>query len=385
VSGDVPHPPSYGKLLYSAGLTEALAATGAQVVGVGLVRESDPRPLPATQTRWHAVEAPRRGRIRSLGSRYPSMTHATVGLRPAVAALLAGGEWDVVVVDHLETAWVADLAAEGPPVVYVAHNHEASVRTAAARASAGRADRRAVLRLEAAKAARLERRLIARAALVVAITDGDAARFGADARDTRVVVLTPGYAGPRVESRTIDARTPRQATIVTSLDWHVKQANLQALLAVADPVFAAAGVRLLVAGDAPSGLLDIVARTCRATTMLGRVDDLGPLLADTRVAIVAEPLGGGFKLKVLDFVHRRVPIVAIEGSIDGVPLTHPSELLTFPDASALACGVVDVVDDFDRLNRLQRAAFARCDGSFDWAERGVRLAAALRDVRVGHT
>ena len=38
VSGDVPHPPAYGKLIYSAGLSEALATAGVDVFGLGLDR-----------------------------------------------------------------------------------------------------------------------------------------------------------------------------------------------------------------------------------------------------------------------------------------------------------------------------------------------------------
>ena len=154
----------------------------------------------------------------------------------------------------------------------------------------------------------------------------------------------------------------------------MKQANLAAFVAVADPIFAAAGVTLAVAGAAPSELATRIARTPRATTLLGRVDDLEALLDRTRVGIVAEPLGGGFKLKVLDYVFNRVPIAALAGSIEGVPLHDGADLLVFDDASALAAGVVAVIDDADRLNSLQDHAFEQCRDAFDWMTRGARLA-----------
>ena len=108
VSGDVPHPPTHGKFVYSAGLSEALAGAGVEVVGVGLEHPSD-RSDPATLVSWHAVAASRRGRLASIPSRLPSMAFATTPLRDSVRALLAGGHWDAVVIDHLETGWVADL------------------------------------------------------------------------------------------------------------------------------------------------------------------------------------------------------------------------------------------------------------------------------------
>ena len=118
----------------------------------------------------------------------------------------------------------------------------------------------------------------------------------------------------------------------------MKQANLAAFVGVADPIFAAAGVKLAVAGAAPPDLAARIARSTDATTLLGRVEDLQELLAETRVGIVAEPLGGGFKLKVLDYVFNRVPIAALDGSIEGMPLQPGTDLLVFDDAPRLGRG-----------------------------------------------
>jgi hypothetical protein len=379
ISGDVPHPPAYGKLVYSAGLSEALARTGVEVAGLGLC--SADAPPTSTAVRWHGVRADRTGRAASLRSARPSMTVATTPLAEALAAHLGSETWDVIVVDHLEVGWVADVVdRSGPPIVYVAHNHERSVRMTAARRAGTRLDRRLALLLDASKAGRLERQLLARAALIVAITDDDARRFMADAPDADVLVLTPGYAGTRRASRTIDNTTPRQATIVTSLDWHVKQANLAEFVAVADPVFARAGITLAVAGAAPVDFGRAIERTTRATSLLGRVDDLDQLLDDTRIGIVAEPVGGGFKLKVLDYVYQRVPIASVAGSMEGVSLRDGIDHLVFSDAGNLATGIVGAIDDLPRLNELQQHAFDRCGSGYDWSERGTRLAEALTRV-----
>jgi glycosyltransferase involved in cell wall biosynthesis len=379
VSGDVPHPPAYGKLVYSAGLSEALARAGVDVVGLGLL-SNDVEP-PEARVRWHGVRAARIGRAASLRSSRPSMTVATTPLSAALAEHLRREPWDVVVVDHLEVGWVADAVdRSGPPIVYVAHNHERSVRSTAARRDGNRLDRRLALRWDASKAGRLERHLLERASLTVAITDHDARRFRTDAPSAEVLVLTPGYSGTRRVSRTIDDTTPRQVTIVTSLDWHVKQANLAEFVAAADPLFANAGITLAVAGRAPAEFAQGIERSARATSLLGRVDDLDQLLDDSRIGIVAEPVGGGFKLKVLDYVYHRVPTASVAGSMEGVPLRDGIDHLVFPDVGELAVGVVDIIDDYPRLNRLQQHAFDRCGSAYDWSERGTRLAEALTRV-----
>jgi glycosyltransferase involved in cell wall biosynthesis len=382
VSGDVPHPPAYGKLIYSAGLSEALATAGVDVYGLGLMAAGVA--VPSTAASWNPVRAERVPRSASLRSMLPSMTVATTSLSDAFTRLLEERPWDVIVVDHLETGWVADVVSRsGPPIVYIAHNHESSVRNEVARRRGTRVDRRLALHVDAIKARRLERRLVERAALVVAITDHDACRFASDDPTTPVLVLTPGYDGPRRTERTIDASTPRRAAIVTSLDWHVKQANLASFVAIADPVLAKAGVQLAVAGSAPEPFATQITRNSRATTMLGRVDALDELMDETRVGIVAEPLGGGFKLKVLDYVFGRVPVASLAGSVEGIPLREGTDHLVFGDAATLAEGVVRTIDDYPLLNGLQHRAFDRCATGYDWHERGEKLANALVNIAGG--
>ncbi len=167
---------------------------------------------------------------------------------------------------------------------------------------------------------------------------------------------------------------------MTSLDWHVKQANLASFVAIADPVLAKAGVQLAVAGSAPESFAAQIRRSSRATTMLGRVDALDELMDETRVGIVAEPLGGGFKLKVLDYVFGRVPVASLAGSVEGMPLREGTDHLVFGDAATLAEGIVRTIDDYALLNGLQQRAFARCATGFDWRERGEKLANALLNI-----
>src|SRR5262249_13669490 len=87
--------------------------------------------------------------------------------------------------------------------------------------------------------------------------------------------------------------------------------------------------------------------------------------------------GGGFKLKVLEYVFNRVPVFALNGSFAGVPLSHGESAMVHPDHVSLARSVLAAIDDLDRLNRLQEQAFAPCTGRFDWAGRGRRRVAAI--------
>ncbi len=192
------------------------------------------------------------------------------------------------------------------------------------------------------------------------------------------MVLKPGYDGPRLARRVIDSTTPRRVVVLGSLNWHVKQRNLQQFLEVADGAFAAAGIELVVAGEAPRAFLDRMQHRFAATRFTGYVDDVTSILAGARVGIVAEPLGGGFKLKSLDYVFHRVPMAVLAGSVAGLPLEAGKGYLRYENLDALVEGVSASVDDDTLLNSLHEAAFAACSARFDWGDRGRDLDAALR-------
>jgi hypothetical protein len=45
-----------------------------------------------------------------------------------------------------------------------------------------------------------------------------------------------------------------------------------------------------------------------------------------------------------------------------------------------ARSVAAVIDDVERLNSLQRAAYEKCDSGFDWSDRGRTLCNAVREA-----
>jgi hypothetical protein len=215
-------------MVYSAYLSEALAQAGAQVAGVALGRPKTPLPA-GLAVKWESVPGARGGRLKGLLSALPftAFSHGTAAVREAVQRLLTQDSWDVVVVDHLQSGWVLEeLAKLGPTrpkpsVVYVSHNYETDVRAQVAARESRFSLRRLVLALDSLKIARLERRLIAAADLVTAITDADAATFrGAGAKS--VVTLTPGWTGATLAERTITADLPRRAVVLGHWEWHVK-------------------------------------------------------------------------------------------------------------------------------------------------------------------
>jgi glycosyltransferase involved in cell wall biosynthesis len=281
------------------------------------------------------------------------------------------------VLDSYAAGWVLDaLGPDAPPVCYVAHNWEEQTTRDIARAFRGPFGKGLFLKLNAARTRRLERRMVERARLVVALTDSDRRNLLRGAPGKPAVLIPPGYTGESRADRVIGAEVPRRLVMLGSVQWIAKQMNLAAFLRTADPAFAAAGITLDIVGDVAAALQREWVPKVRATRFLGFVDDVNAVLDQARMGLLIDTLGGGFKLKVLSYLQARTPVAALGGSFEGIPDSVARHFLVAPDAERLVPEIVAAIDDLPRLNAMQGGAFAAAQGQFDWPENGRRFAAA---------
>jgi glycosyltransferase involved in cell wall biosynthesis len=382
-----PEPRHNGQFVYSGGLIDSVAEAGGDVEVLGLGR-SDSAGANARRggniVWWLPADTPY-SRWGSLASPLPHTAYRcrTTGMRRCLDELLMRGGWDGIVFDGISTGWALPRVREyyarrrdRPRLIYISHNHEESLRAQIAESQPLFLKRQAV-RFDAFKISRLERELVDAVDLVTAITQEDLQLYQDRRGHKQMDVLTPGYCGRRLARRRVTSDLPRRAVIVGSFDWIAKRMNLAEFVAIADPLFARAGAELQAVGSADEGFLEQLRQRTMATRFTGTVPDIEPYLDQARIAIVPERNGGGFKLKVLEYVFNRVPVFALDGSFAGVPLRHNESAALFPDHAALARGVLDAIDDVERLNRLQEQAFAACNGHFDWSSRGRQLVSAL--------
>lgn len=381
---ELPFPEDSGDRVYSARMALALAAAGADLTFAGLAAGSA-APDGPPPVHWHAIGGGPRSAWRALLSAQPlqSALRATPAYARVVRSLLKE-RWDAIVLDHYGSAWLLPLMREAragigqrPVLVHLSHNHETSLWRDMAERADGPAWKRLGLRQNALKVAHAEQRLVRGVDLLGCITPQDAEAYAADGVPTPSIVLTPGYAGPRVEARTVTTFTPRHVILVGAFRWVVKQENVRALLQHAADAFARHGIVLDIVGDMPQALREEVG-VHPAVRLHGFVDDLAPLLADARMALVPEAIGGGFKLKLLDYVFHRVPVVTLEAATAGLPPALQRSMLCCADLPALVEAVLNHIDDVARLDCLQCDAFDAAREAFAWSDRGSALLSAMR-------
>lgn len=384
-----PDPQTNGQFIYSGGLIRAVAKAGVELTVLGLSRQPDcSHRRREGNIDWQlAADRPldRWARVASLFPPFSQRTRVP-DMRAALAAHLATGRWDAVVLDSFNVGWalphVLRYRRHHPQtkIVYLAQNDETAAAHAVAKAQKGW--RRAIRIADVAKTRWLERRLLQTADLVTADSPEDCKALAALSPGRPVVFVPPGYGGARVPARTIDSRLPRRAIVVGSFDWPAKRLSLDAFLSTAAPLFAANGIGLQIVGRTEGSHVAALRKRFPSVEVVGTVPDVRPYMTEARIALVPDVLGG-FKLKSLDYIFNRLPIFGMEGAVPGTPLADGRGIRLFKSHAALARGVVDMIDDTASLDEQQQAAYALSTDCFDWNVIGHGLVRQIQTASVG--
>lgn len=373
-----PRAANAGDLIYSLGLIRAFAATG----GVELTVLAHRDRCEAEEIENVTFELPcfmPAKSVASLISPLPSDAHrmGNRAMRRRLRELLAEKDFQRVVIDQAACGWAVDLIPPNLPILYLAHNHEAVVRAETAADSRGLTA--PLYRFDAWKYGRLESKLCAHARWISVITPRDESAFRRTFPHKNYLQLPPGFEGaiPPGPPPEITADTPRKVVLAGTFEWLAKRRNLEAFLADADRHFPAAGIEFQIVGKADAGYFRALSQRYPWAKFDANVPSMDPYLRDARLGLIPEALGGGFKLKALDYIFRGLPLASIGSALSGLPVGADDGAIAASTTAELAAKIASSIDDLDLLNRHARTALERCRDAFHWSDRGTTLAAAL--------
>lgn len=363
----LPYPPDSGKRIRTFELLRRVAR--AHEVVLVVPTEGPPEGVGEVEaTGIEVVTVPRRPLVkrgarfaldllRNVPMRVPYMVmgHRLAAVRARVAALARDRRPDVV---HVEwTPLVANVPdGLGVPVVVSAHNVERDI-WARYREAERSAVRRAYVALQHRKVARFERRALAEAAAVVAVSEGDAATIRAWTGQRHVTVVPNGVDGARFAPVPGAAAGSRELLFLGSLDWRPNQDGVVWFLdEVWDRVRAAVpDARFQVVGRAPPPWLVARCRRAPATACDGSVPDVRGFVARAAAVVVPLRVGGGSRLKICEALAMGRPVVSTTVGAEGLDVADGADLAD--GAAAFAEAVVAVLRDPTRAEA--RAAHGR--------------------------
>ncbi len=395
-----PRPINSGELIYSNGLIRSFAATGVDLTVIA--HDNDEKPvgdgsdestfIDDDGVKWRLGTPELGGRMASLLTPFPSDTWRLKNGGPEAALMKAviGESWDAIIIDHAAIGWALGpiraqrkkAGIQGDPiVVYVSHNHEAKIRREIARNSTDRFLKKWALQFDAEKYARQEEQLCDEVDLVTAITEAEVEAYRKNFPRQRYLCLTPGYEGEAHRDRVISEKTPRRVVMSGSFEWVAKRINLELFLEQAAKPLAEAGIELQIVGKTEEAFRDAMRKRFPDVDFVGRVPEMSPYLLDARMGLIVEEFGGGFKLKTLEYIYHGLPLAGLDHAVEGLPLESPEHILLAPTTDSLLESISEVIDDYDRLNRMRETSLEICEASFRWPDRGTRLRDRIQAVR----
>ncbi|MEO7002754.1 MAG: glycosyltransferase [Ktedonobacterales bacterium] len=115
-------------------------------------------------------------------------------------------------------------------------------------------------------------------------------------------------------------------------------------------------------------------------TVTGSVPMVQPHLAAAQVVIAPLLTGGGTRLKILEALAMRLPLVATSQGCEGIDCVPDRHLLVADDPAAFAEAVVGLLRDPARRAALGAAGRALVEDRYSWERCGDTLLAALDDA-----
>lgn len=279
---------------------------------------------------------------------------------------------DVVHFDSLHTAWyAARVRQEAPDALRVLRCHNAEhVILARLAESETNPVKKALIALQAKRLHDYEAAALDAFDLILAITEADAARFRAmnPRIDPRMIIVPAGADVPDVLPPSPAAvGGPIRLVHIAAMDWLPNQAALKWFLEGVLPGLDEAGLdyRLDVVGK---NMPDDFKRYESARVRVhGFVQDLAPITSAAHVAVVPLQVGGGMRVKILDYWAMGIPVIATqvgaEGLSDGVEATV-ALADTQPD---FVRAILQLARSPESREALRASAFRKVRANYGWA------------------
>lgn len=386
-----PWPPRSGSSLRNWAILTDLAAAH-QVTLATFGNQADTA-APALRDRFADVlvaparERTRAARLRSLLAGHADLTDRLAS--PAMSALLADvcmtHRFDGVVIGGLEmSVYLRPLvtAIGDPLIAYDAQNVEWLLQARGARVGARSPSEWPAAAYSAIQAHRLrtvERDVCTRADVVTCTSTDDATWLRTLAPDCSPVVLPNVVPIPDAARLTPIPETPNILFIgtmdfrpnVDAVGWMMR--SILPRVRAAHP-----GSTLTVVGRNPPSSLTRADRDVRFT---GAVDDVRPYLAGAAVCVAPLRIGGGTRLKVLEALAHRRPVVSTTLGIEGLHLAPGDDLLVADSADAFARAIVLALTNRPLADRIAAHGRGSVETTYSTSAISGVMAAALERAR----
>lgn len=205
------------------------------------------------------------------------------------------------------------------------------------------------------------------AKIITEIVQGNRVDVVANGVDVNYFNRNSPYSQPAPSSQTL--------VFTGSLDW---RPNVDGLLYFLEQVFPLIKKRypqsrLIIVGRNPMPVLQARVAGMQDVTLTGTVDDVRPYMEEAAVYIVPLRVGGGSRLKILEALSMRMPVVSTTIGAEGLDVTPDKDILIADTPEAFAAAVGAVLEDGERAGNFGRQGRHLVEAHYQWHVLADRL------------
>lgn len=226
-----------------------------------------------------------------------------------------------------------------------------------------------------------ERHVFTQADCVVAVSPDDARLVREWFGQQRVEVVENGMDGDYFAA-VQGERDPLQILFLGALDW---RPNLDGVNVLLDHIFPAVlqqepRARLSIVGRHPPAALVQRVRGMAGVELHADVPDVRPYLAKSGVMAVPLRIGGGSRLKILEALASRLPVVSTRVGAEGLEL-KPGEHYVQAEEDSMASALVNAIRQPQVMREQAEKGCELVRRTYDWRVLAARLEAIWERCR----
>lgn len=132
-------------------------------------------------------------------------------------------------------------------------------------------------------------------------------------------------------------------------------------------------IKMYVVGKSPSSAVKDLAAKDKRVIVTGRVDDVRPYIAKSKVFVVPLRVGGGTRLKILEAMAMGKAIVSTTIGAEGITYTPDDNIVLADNPEDFAQKTVDVIADSKKIEDLGISGRQLVKEDYDWGVVGRQL------------
>ena len=221
---------------------------------------------------------------------------------------------------------------------------------------------------------RFEYRVLALSDLVITITEEDKKTLRSLSDSVDITTITAGTLLPQ---HLEIPRSKHKVLMISSWKWEPNLFGITWFLSEVwdDLLNIMPHLELHIAG---SGLPDHLYSSKRNIIYHGFVEDLEPLKQTSTVFLAPIFSGSGIKIKVLEALSSRIPVVTTPLGASGIQLTDDKDVVLFHNKASLISSITSLINDPQKRTLIGLNGYNHVKENFTWDSIGHQLSNTLQ-------